>query len=233
MAIVWSVHMALIILTWKFDSRPTSRGSLTPGKLEPVSLIHEPQHSTKDLTSPVSWLTGRTDGKRNFSWFKRKVFGLLLFFFLVSPPSHRNHNIWNVKEKRSLLNLPTTFLWLLMSDCFFFFTSLHLCCCLVMSCPIILPQCDGLHRPHVQYCPQVSMFVPSPLLHLCSDKNHHHFLVFFMVLLLGPGVCLTLLSLCVLILFHCVAFELTHSLDILWFVLFTSINHHIKPKRPK
>lgn len=77
--------MALIILTWKFDSRPTSRGSLTPGKLEPVSLIHEPQHSTKDLTSPVSWLTGRTDGKRNFSWFKRKVFGLLLFFFFSFP----------------------------------------------------------------------------------------------------------------------------------------------------
>lgn len=52
--IVWSVPSALIMLTWKCDSDPTSQGCLTPGELDLVVLIRDLHHSTKDLTSPVS-----------------------------------------------------------------------------------------------------------------------------------------------------------------------------------
>lgn len=91
--IVRSVPSALIILTWKCDSHPTSQGSLTPGKLDLVFLIHDLDRSTKDLTSPVSKSAETTDGNWNFTWLR-----LRLFFFL-SPTSHWSHNIWSSVEK--------------------------------------------------------------------------------------------------------------------------------------
>lgn len=74
---------ALIILTWKRDSHPTSQGSLTPGKPDLVFLIHDLHLGTKDLTSPVSETTasGTTDGNWNFTWLR-----LRLFFFFSLPP---------------------------------------------------------------------------------------------------------------------------------------------------
>lgn len=71
--IVRSVPTALIILTWKCDSHPTSQGSLTPGKLDLAFLIHDLHRNTKDLTSPVSQSTETADGKWNVTLLKPKV----------------------------------------------------------------------------------------------------------------------------------------------------------------
>lgn len=72
--IVRSVPSTLIILTWKCDSHPTSQGSLTPGKLDLVFLIHDLHRSTKDLTSPVSKSAETTDGNWNFTWLRLRLF---------------------------------------------------------------------------------------------------------------------------------------------------------------
>lgn len=72
--IVRSVPSALIILTWKCDSHPTSQGSLTPGKLDLVFLIHDLHRSTKDLSSPVSKSAETTDGNWNFTWLRLRLF---------------------------------------------------------------------------------------------------------------------------------------------------------------
>lgn len=72
MEIVRSVPSALIILTWKRDSHPTLQGSLTPGKLDLVFLIHDLHRSTKDLTSPVS--AEAADGNWNFTWLRLRLF---------------------------------------------------------------------------------------------------------------------------------------------------------------
>lgn len=108
MEIVRSVPSALIILTWKRDSHPTSQGSLTPGKREPVFWIRDPHHGTKDLTSPVSSSAQFTDGNWNFTWLRLR---------LPPPPtSHKSHNTWSLLDEMNSMifvkEIPPAALWL-------------------------------------------------------------------------------------------------------------------------
>lgn len=82
---------ALIILTWKRNSHPTSQGSLTPGEPDLVFLTRDPRHSTKDLTSPVTYLAETTDGNWNFTRAPTGPFYYNFFFLPSHKPPESQH----------------------------------------------------------------------------------------------------------------------------------------------
>lgn len=67
-------NSALIILTRKRDIHPTSQGSVTPGKPDPLLPIRDPHRSTKDSTSPVSQAAETTAGNCNFMQLRLRSF---------------------------------------------------------------------------------------------------------------------------------------------------------------
>lgn len=115
-----SVPGALIILTWKRDSRPASQGSVTPGKPDPRISLRDLHRSTKDSTSPVSQAAEPTAGNCNFMRLQRPAFFIpQQFFQRYSDLKHRDASsaagnlasaigTWTLRAEMPLVHLNAT-----------------------------------------------------------------------------------------------------------------------------